>query len=68
MLSLQIHPTKHFKSSNYVKASEVFWYLDVNRLFSLQTAITCLSSVLSADFKPSEIEVGVVTTDNPRFR
>ena len=35
---------------------------------SLQTAITCLSTILSADFKPSEVEVGVVTTDNPRFR
>lgn len=35
---------------------------------TVEVAITALSSVLAADFKPSEIEIGVVTTDDPSFR
>lgn len=35
---------------------------------TIQTAIEALQSVLSADFKPSEIEVAIVTNDNPKFR
>jgi 20S proteasome subunit alpha 1 len=30
-------------------------------------AINCLQTVLAADFKPSEIEVSVVSAANPRF-
>ncbi|KAK9876689.1 hypothetical protein WA026_014068 [Henosepilachna vigintioctopunctata] len=34
----------------------------------IQLAISCLSTVLSVDFKPNEIEVGVVSEDNPKFK
>eukprot|EP01122_Echinamoeba_exundans_P012449 TRINITY_DN51_c0_g1_i1.p1 TRINITY_DN51_c0_g1~~TRINITY_DN51_c0_g1_i1.p1 ORF type:complete len:248 (+),score=77.59 TRINITY_DN51_c0_g1_i1:78-821(+) len=34
----------------------------------IRLAITTLQNVCSADFKPSELEIGVVTKDNVRFR
>ena len=39
-----------------------------DRKYYLQVAINCLSTILSADFKPSEIEVAVVSKDNPKFK
>lgn len=35
---------------------------------AIQLAINCLSTTLSADFKAAEVEVGVVSKDNPKFR
>ncbi|XP_042846750.1 proteasome subunit alpha type-6-like [Panthera tigris] len=57
-----------------VKQTEPTSFLEkrVNKKFghlnTAETTITRLSTVLSIDFKPSEIEVGVVTVENPKFR
>ncbi|KAG0243127.1 Proteasome subunit YC7alpha/Y8 (protease yscE subunit 7) [Actinomortierella wolfii] len=41
---------------------------ELNQEETVELAITTLSTVLSSDFKASEIEVGIVTADNPKFR
>jgi len=35
---------------------------------AIQLAIQCICTVLSSDLKPSEMEIGIVTKDNPKFR
>ncbi|XP_058812031.1 proteasome subunit alpha type-6-like [Topomyia yanbarensis] len=59
-----------------VKQTEANSYLEkklkkkpnFNEEEAIQLAITCLSTVLAVDFKPSEIELGLVTRENPEFR
>ncbi|KAI8374721.1 nucleophile aminohydrolase [Radiomyces spectabilis] len=41
---------------------------ELNMEDTIELAITTLSSVLSVDFKPTELEVGIVTEDDPNFR
>jgi len=41
---------------------------DFNEEEAIQLAISCLSTVLAVDFKPSEVEIGIVTKENPAFR
>merc|ERR1712200_184527 len=41
---------------------------DYNHDETIQVAISCLSTILSADFKPTEIEVAVVSKDHPKFQ
>ena len=40
----------------------------LNEQETIELAITSLSTVLAVDFKSSEIEIGVVTQAQPRFR
>jgi len=59
--------TKQTECNNYlekkIKKNSMMAENDV-----IQTAIAALSHVLATDFKPSEIEIGVVSEKNPTFR
>jgi len=56
-----------------VKQTEANSYLEkhyenaLSEVKTIQLAITCLSHVLAVDFKPTGIEIGVVTKDKPEF-
>jgi len=41
---------------------------DYSHAETVELAISCLSSILATDFKPHEIEVGIVKKDEPKFR
>lgn len=59
---------KEQEAINYLEKQ----YKKVNGQFTreqtIQTAIETLQNVTSQDFKATDIEVGIVTTENPRFR
>jgi len=58
---------KHLEAGNFLE-KRVRKKPEYNLNETVELAISCLSSILSADFKPGEIEVGVVTKDEPKFR
>jgi len=58
------------KSQEVVNALEKKFKKDTTLSYedTVQMAITTLQNVLSADFKPTDIEVGVVSKEHPTFR
>jgi len=58
---------KHLEAGNFLE-KRIRKKQDYNHKETVELAIQCLSTVLSADLKSTEIEVGVVTKDNPNFR
>lgn len=58
---------KQIEAINYLE-KKVKKKVDLANNDTVELAISCLSSVLTADLKPSEIEIGLVTTESPQFR
>lgn len=60
---------KQTEANNYLekkfkKKKDAAWSLE----HTVEVALSCLSTVLSADFKSSEVEIAIVSKDQPRFR
>lgn len=58
---------KQNEANNYLE-KKIKKKKDLNADEAIEMAITCLSTILSADIKSTEIQVGVVSADNPKFR
>ena len=54
----------NFLEKKVKKSPECAWTYDE----TVELAIKTLRDVLAVDFKPTDIEIAVVTADNPRFR
>lgn len=58
--------TKEQEAQNYLE-KKIKANASMDYETTLHTAITCLQSVLSADFRPNEIEIGIIR-NGERFR
>ena len=58
---------KQTEANNFLE-KKVKKKVDLSVNDTVELAISCLSSVLSADLKPNEIEIGLVSAENPDFR
>jgi len=52
-----------FLEKKVKKKKDQAWDLDK----TVHVALSCLTHILSADFKPSELEIAIVTKENPTF-
>ncbi|KAL7748659.1 Proteasome subunit YC7alpha/Y8 (protease yscE subunit 7) [Sorochytrium milnesiophthora] len=61
---------KHQEAFNFLekKLKKRIGNLNMDLNETIELAVTTLSSTLSADFKANEIEIGIVTEQDPRFR
>jgi len=58
---------KQTEANNFLE-KKVKKKVDLSNNDAVELAISTLSAVLAADLKPAEIEIGIVTTENPEFR
>ena len=59
---------KEQEATNFLEKKLARSEVSLNDEDTVQMTVSALQSVLSADFKGSEIEVGVVSVANPKFR
>ncbi|CAF0710213.1 unnamed protein product [Brachionus calyciflorus] len=58
---------KQTEANNYLE-KKVKKKVDLSVNDTVELAISCLTAVLSADLKPNELEIGLVSAENPDFR